>query len=265
MLSYFPLHNLSVTKDFFRWWDVLIYVEGTIYALDEHNEDVTATQVHGGTVQPPPSEEGQQTVGQACLVHVLQAKGLWDDRISAEFEQGLGYWRMERQLCSAMAQRSSSLLDGAATTGLTLAAVHQASEAKSFDYRLLHLLLHRLQGVGYEEALLAFLGVDELLVDIGDDLVDYEDDVLKNSFNVYRAYLHLFGQQAQLQLIDRIGQLETRHTELQAKLPAEIREKYLARQREAADVPGSEKWVFPQPIWDEAAYRQDVGQLSDSK
>jgi hypothetical protein len=35
--------------------------------------------------------------------------------------------------------------------------------------------------------LLQFCRVDELLVDIGDDLTDYEDDVAANSFNVYRG------------------------------------------------------------------------------
>ena len=38
----------------------------------------------------------------------------------------------------------------------------------------------------YDEQLLTFLRLDELLVDVGDDLTDYEDDVIANSFNIYR-------------------------------------------------------------------------------
>lgn len=34
--------------------------------------------------------------------------------------------------------------------------------------------------------------VDEMLVDIGDDLTDYEDDVYVNSFNIYRGSFALF-------------------------------------------------------------------------
>ena len=83
-----------------------------------------------------------------------------------------------------------------------------------------------------------------------------QDDVQKNSFNVYRAYVHLHGGGAQLALADRIGRLEVQHAALQATLPEGTRQTYLARQREAADKAGSEKWVFPQPIWDEAAYRE---------
>ncbi len=39
---------------------------------------------------------------------------------------------------------------------------------------MLNLLLYALRGVPPDGALLAFLAVDEHLVDIGDDLVDYE-------------------------------------------------------------------------------------------
>ena len=44
-----------------------------------------------------------------------------------------------------------------------------------------------MEGRQPDEALLAFLRLDELLVDIGDDLTDYEDDVEANSFNIYRG------------------------------------------------------------------------------
>jgi hypothetical protein len=39
---------------------------------------------------------------------------------------------------------------------------------------VLNLLLYRLRGESYCEEVLQFLRVDEMLVDIGDDLVDYE-------------------------------------------------------------------------------------------
>lgn len=71
--------------------------------------------------------------------------------------------------------------------GFALAEALAAHEAKSFDYRLLHLVLHKLIGAPYDEGLLAFMEVDERLVDIGDDLTDYEDDVAQNSFNIYRG------------------------------------------------------------------------------
>lgn len=53
----------------------------------------------------------------------------------------------------------------------------------------MNLLLFRLTGRPYDEALLTFLRLDEMLVDIGDDLFDYEDDVIANSFNILRGAL----------------------------------------------------------------------------
>jgi hypothetical protein len=53
--------------------------------------------------------------------------------------------------------------------------------------QVLHLLLHRIRRVPDDATLLEFCQVDEMLVDIGDDLTDYEDDVAANSFNVYRG------------------------------------------------------------------------------
>lgn len=73
------------------------------------------------------------------------------------------------------------------------------------------MLLYKLTQRPYDETLLGFLFIDEHLVDIGDDLVDYEvqhsnsillnaannsingnpqnvqDDVIANSFNIYRG------------------------------------------------------------------------------
>ena len=54
---------------------------------------------------------------------------------------------------------------------------------------MLNLLLFGLKKQLPQPELLAFLRVDEHLVDIGDDLVDYEDDVLENCFNIYRGAL----------------------------------------------------------------------------
>jgi hypothetical protein len=68
-------------------------------------------------------------------------------------------------------QPTSSLPLPAATasssSGFSPAEALAAHEAKSFDYRMLHLLLQRLAGLPYDEALLAFMAVDERLVRIG--------------------------------------------------------------------------------------------------
>ena len=71
------------------------------------------------------------------------------------------------------------------------------------------------------------------------------DDVEKGSFNILRAYCHLFGQQAPLRLAAFISDLETRHASLLAQLPEEGQQRYKARQKDAAESEGALRWVIP--------------------
>lgn len=88
--------------------------------------------------------------------------------------QGRMYWQKEQHICSQLAQQAGGSEQRLTTGCFTLEDLHTASEAKSFDYRLLHHLLFRLQGQQPDRRLLQFLFLDEHLVDIGDDLHDYE-------------------------------------------------------------------------------------------
>jgi hypothetical protein len=46
-LSYLPLHGLTV-EGFFKYWDVLCYVEAAIYGMDEENEALASA----GSISP---------------------------------------------------------------------------------------------------------------------------------------------------------------------------------------------------------------------
>jgi len=93
--------------------------------------------------------------------------------------------------------------------------------------QVLNHLLYSLQGnTSPPEELLQFLKVDETLLDVADDLCDYEDDICKNSFNIYRSYVHLFGNKAELELIAYISKLEGHHAQLLCQLPNEMQELY---------------------------------------
>lgn len=243
--SYFPLHRLSVSEDFFKYWDVLVFVEAAIYEMDEENE-VLASQ---GLINPLKRLKGEQV-----LTEVLREQGLLSYHISLQLLQGKAYWQRERHLCSRMLSQEQQ-------PAFTLEEVHAASESKSFDYRLLHCVLYSLIGREPDQKLSKFLFLDEHLVDIGDDLHDYEEDVLNNSFNIFRAYVHLFGQEAQLRLVERISEFEDRHRAALCELPKWMQEAYRSRQKQASSVPGSDKWVFPQPIYDERRYRERLAHL----
>lgn len=92
--------------------------------------------------------------------------------------QGLLYWQGEQRIAALM---SSHEVTAVAQEPLPFALddVLATSRRKSFDYRVLHCLLCSLHGVTQDVGLMKFLEVDEWLLDIGDDLVDYEDDILR--------------------------------------------------------------------------------------
>eukprot|EP00884_Botryococcus_braunii_P014267 jgi/Botrbrau1/22841/Bobra.0065s0002.4 len=236
--------------------------------MDEDNEEVTASAL---------LLDAHVSKGEDCLIRVLEGKQLLDDRLRAELKSvkeqgpiswpGVQYWKHEREICRhlklhrahhhAVAAGSGKDLETAPSSDeecFNIAQVLATSRAKSFDYRVLHLLLFRLLNKGYDEQLLEFLAVDEHLVDVGDDLVDYEDDVLQNSFNIYRGFIHIYKEAAQMEMVKYISELESDRDSLLARLPPEIAAKVLLRQREAMTAPGSEKWIVPPPIYDEEHY-----------
>ncbi|GLC43652.1 hypothetical protein PLESTF_001616300 [Pleodorina starrii] len=244
--SYFPYLGLRLPDDFLTYLDVLVWVEATIYQLDEDNESLTEC----GRLDQALVAEGIQGI-----TEVLRQQGLLDEQLQRELKQGLRYWSLEQDICRRLLAAPRALQAPAA---LTAEEVLECHAAKSFDYRVLCLLLFRLARLPHDEALLSFLRLDEMLVDISDDLVDYEDDVLANSFNIFRCYIQLYGKEAELKLVERISSLEGQHGRLLAGLSEGAREHYWRRHREASEGQGSDRWVFPPPIYDEAAYRVRV-------
>mmetsp|Transcript_38066 Transcript_38066/g.84775 ORF Transcript_38066/g.84775 Transcript_38066/m.84775 type:complete len:281 (+) Transcript_38066:50-892(+) len=250
--SYFPYHGLHSSTDLFRFLDVLVWLEASIYQLDELNESLASQGIQACE---------RMLIAESVIPAVLSSEGLLDPRIQHELDEGDKYWHMERKLCASMQRAGCAKREGG-SADFSLSDVLLTHEAKSFDYRLLHLVLHRLLQRPYHEALLSFLHVDELLVDIGDDLTDYEDDVEANSFNILRAYVHLFGRGAEIKLIERISDLERQHRQLLAALPPPLQEHYWRRHKEASHEEGSDRWVLPPLIYDEAAYRESLKQAA---
>ena len=240
--SYFPLHSLSPTA-FFQWLPIFTFVEATIYRLDELNED----QALRGLRSPPPAFKDAWEE----LLGVLDEQDLLDARIRSELEHGRKYWERERNVCAC-------LLDGkAAGTCISADMVHATSMDKSFDYRVLHLILFRLLEKPYDEPLLALLRVNEHLVDMADDLFDYEGDVGRNAFNILRVYVAMYGKDAPEHLVERISSFEARHRQLLRLVTPGQRAAHMSCERAAMDESTATSWVIPPLIYDEHAYRNE--------
>ena len=235
--TYLPLHGLE-PFDFMRFMPQLCFVEAAIYAADEENERLAA----GGALD----RDGALSQSEAAIVGVLEAHGWLTESVRAHLRSGQTYWALERSVCRAMLTRDL----------VREADVLLAHELKSFDYRLLNALLYELRGLPPDQPTLDFLRVDELLTDIADDLYDYEDDVVRGSFNVYRGFVHVYGaHEAQGRLAARISDLEAQHAERLSALAPSAQRAFHTRMDEVFARPGTRRWQLPTPIEDEHAYR----------
>ncbi|CAK9197331.1 unnamed protein product [Sphagnum troendelagicum] len=287
--SYFMFHGLDVHDPVhvFRHLPVLMFVESFIYKMCCDKQDVQDTPTKNGT----PAKEGARqfkglgrdtfTAFQVMLVE----RGLMTTRIEEELKDGLQYWELEQSLCNAVSLGSqASLLNcflsfplnwcrGYKSLSLLFACLYQikvedvvqAIQLKSFDYRVLNLLMYHLQNQLVDEVHFKFLSISELLVEISDDLFDYEEDVVNNSFNILRMFLYIYGsQEGPIMLAKFIGKAEEEYENLLQGLEPTLAAKYRGRCLEAVKEGGSKSkhvfgsWTIPPLIVDEEAYRHQV-------
>eukprot|EP00850_Spirogloea_muscicola_P013940 SM000097S24793 [mRNA] locus=s97:267329:270730:- [translate_table: standard] len=293
--SYFMFHGLDCRRpeDVCRHLPTLCFVESFIYQLDEANEAAVGPTADGLTGD----DHSASTCGAAeesmeQLKELLRSRGVLFDRLSAELADGVGYWVVERELCEAVRSgRPARLLTQLSSAQALLPIEHNAdAEAyplvftqverkkvllalrwKSFDYRVLNLLLYRLTSRPVNEAHMSFLAASETLVEICDDLLDYEDDVLRGSFNVLRMFVAIYGpQEGPVELAKLIGDVEETYETLLAGLEPSLAESYRHRceeavlQGRAGGGGGSSRhalgtWSIPGIISDEQAFRERCG------
>jgi len=298
-----PLRPSAATLQLmFRVLPLLTWVSGTIYQLDEENEamnererdewehepstdgptqgesgdkDRATTDVSSSSSLDSEEDDGCTSASSSptyrALLSVLESEGLLTPGVLRELRCGLEYWRLERKLCRALVQQSQA--NGTSSPAsplplLSITEIHIASSCKSFDYRVLHHVLYAFRRIDPDPPIVDALKINELLVDLHDDLVDYEDDVLKNSFNLYRMYIALHGPtRAQELILARVQRLEQQFQQALSRLPSTMVNAFRCREQQAMDQPvGAEdvpaasarKWILPEPIVDEVAYRSEV-------
>ncbi|KAL1209042.1 hypothetical protein V5N11_034530 [Cardamine amara subsp. amara] len=259
--SYFMFHQLQINEpqSIFRYLPVLSFTESYIYQMDALNEKIVSesacgskvisTRNHGWNAESPVLFE---TVSMKPLEDLLEREGLLTQRIQQEFRSGEEYWALERKLCHALSNKNKICLED----------VMRAIHLKSFDYRVLNLLLYKLRGVEVNELHMDFLSISEFLVEVADDLFDYEDDVLENNFNVLRMFVGIFGStNAPTELAKRISEAEEKYEEIMKSLDPHLSSNYQRRCEEATKEGGKISghslgtWNIPAVISDEEAYR----------
>ncbi|KAL1569652.1 hypothetical protein AAHA92_01106 [Salvia divinorum] len=263
--SYFVFHKMDANQpqSIFKNLPILLFTESYIYQLDDLNEKLV--QIPVGEDPTPAGSEDDLPNPCANSVHafkknpfqplfsVLERYGLLSERIQEELKYGEEYWHLERKLCCAVARNKE----------ISIEDVTRAIHLKSFDYRVLNLLLYQLRGEKVKELHMEFLSVSELLVEVSDDLFDYENDVAENSFNILRMFVNCYGASAApIMLAKFISEAEEKYDRLFKALDEELLVKYRERCEEATREggrtwgPSLGTWHIPPVIENEAEYRR---------
>lgn len=267
--SYFMFHKMDPhqPQSMFRYLPILSFTESYIYQLDNLNERLLQPSVGKDrsscceySVEAKQSWEltsvrmmTNDPFRPLCIL--LQQHGLLTDRVREEFTSGVEYWYLERKLCHALGSKQE----------ISVEDVTRAIHLKSFDYRVLNLLLYQLRGEKVNDMHMEFLSLSEFLVEISDDLFDYEDDVLENSFNILRMFNGIYGSSAAPAMLAKIiTEAEEKYDSLLKALDPELSLNYQKRCEEATKEGGKTSgpslgtWSIPPVIEDEELYRSDV-------
>ncbi|KAJ7956796.1 ATP synthase subunit B [Quillaja saponaria] len=259
--SYFMFHGLDVSRpqSIFKYIPVLSFTESFIYQLDKMNEKLLQIQTSTDAVLGGKSKETTKQLFAEfpndpfrSLLDLFKFKGLLTERIKEELKQGEEYWALERKLCCALTYKEEIHIED----------VMKAIHLKSFDYRVLNLLLYQLRDEKVDELHMEFLSVSEFLVEVADDLFDYEDDVLENNFNILRMFVKMHGAStAPIVLAKYISEAEEKYDSLLKLLDPQLSLSYQGRCEEATMEGGKASghplgtWIIPNVIVDEELYR----------
>ncbi|KAB1210195.1 hypothetical protein CJ030_MR6G024473 [Morella rubra] len=237
--SYFMFHGMNVNgpQSLFRYLPVLSFTESFIYQLDSLNEKILHLPTSGVTLPESEPKPGNQRLTTKFidafesnpfrpLTCLLECQGLLTERIGEEFRCGEEYWSLERKLCRALTSKEE----------ISVEDVMKAIHLKSFDYRVLNLLLYQLRGE--------------------------KDDVIENSFNVLRMFVRIYGaSKAPTMLAKYITEAEKKYNILLKSLDPQLSLNYQKRCEEATKEGGKISghrlgvWSIPPVIVDEELYR----------
>ncbi|KAL6575925.1 hypothetical protein OROHE_000396 [Orobanche hederae] len=240
-MSYFMFHKMEANQpqSIFRYLPMLSFTESYIYQDEEPVLGAKFVRMF----QKDPFRP---------LLSLLQCQGLLNKRITQELRYGEEYWALERKLCCALESNKEICIED----------VTRAIHLKSFDYRVLNLLLYQLRGEKVNELHMEFLSISELLVEVSDDLFDYEDDVMENNFNILRMFVKFYGASAApIMMAKFITKAEEKYDDLSKALDLDLFAQYQQRCEEATKEGGKTfgpslgTWHIPPVIEDENRYR----------
>ncbi|XP_047326486.1 uncharacterized protein LOC124930170 [Impatiens glandulifera] len=243
--SYFMFHDMDIShpQSVFKYLSVLFFTESYIYQLDRLNEEILL----------------QRNVAETSRTEVNVVKSIYSLNIFLEVinkslllapyslsnynrtlpnhaavKRSIGTSHSLTQEDWPFDNKKPLLWITSNKKQLSIEDVMKAINLKSFDYRVLNLLLYHLRGEKVNELHMEFLSVSEFLVELSDDLFDYEEDVLNNTFNILRMFVGVYGAStAPKMLLKCITEAEEKYNHLLSAVDPRLSISYEERCKEA--------------------------------
>lgn len=266
---YMHYHDLQ-PKDLVTHIDILFYVESLLYMIDDNNEGSNSStkllKFDFSDLFVISENEFLDNINRnhqlSTLYTFLNDHNLFDSYIDHQLRDGLLYYKLEQWCLYCISDASLKYL-------LNEHTIQKCNSLRSFDFRILNLLLYQLNRAKYDEDILDFFYIREILGEIVDDIPSYQDDILKNAFNSYRMYIQLYGEAKSAQTKFQEYLLDIQHQ--YCKLYNEFNSKYpqwMKLQRESDTVeliykesnPGVFKitptYEIQDPVFDEDSFKR---------
>ncbi|XP_034601859.1 uncharacterized protein [Setaria viridis] len=229
--SYFMFHGLDANnpQSIFKYLPVLSFTESYIYQLDASNED-SLNLIPDNRSSSKELERKKEAFDETSLSQMIEPLD------SFLQNQGLMTDRLQTELKSGI-------------------------QYWSLERKLCQALTRNEK---VNELHMDFLSISEFLVEISDDLYDYEDDVINNTFNILRMFAAIYGpSEAPNMLAKCIGEAEEKYESFSKKLDPSLSGSYWRRCEEATKEGGKISghaygtWNIPSVISDEESFRRE--------
>ncbi|CAF4335163.1 unnamed protein product [Didymodactylos carnosus] len=269
--QYMYYHNLE-PKDFMTYMDILTFVESAIYLIDEVNEQADENEKRFkfdfSNKNILSDNEFFDNVNRnyqlSTLFYFLKNHNFYDNYVHRQLHDALLYYKLEQYCVSSFTESNSN-------NPLNEDLVQKCNSLRSFDIRLLDLILYKLTNQPYEDELLKCLYYREIMYESADDLLSYEQDILKNTFNIYRMYAHLYPNNSELYfnkyiriladqykkifnyLLLQNPQLMKQHQQLDERNPSGL----IYKEIKSNEFDVTENWIRPKCIHDEYTWKKN--------
>lgn len=266
--NYMHHHNMK-PSDSVRYIDHLMFTESLVYLVDDENEKYDHRErklnYDFSSIDTLSEHELYENINRnqalSALFYYLKQYGFHDTYTHEQVHNGVLYYKMEQYLCNVLEKPNLK------TDKINKYLVDKCNSLRSFDLRLMNLITYKLTKQIYNDDIIKFMYYVELHFEISEDLSSYEKDVLKNTFNIYRMYVNLYQNDAELHFEKYYRKLAEQLTkafnELLIKYPESMQKQ---REMKTLDLVFTENtptefhiarnWSVPKPILNEHNWRK---------